>query len=543
MKKFIAAAAVALAVATPAFGQQSIDNPVTKAMMEVYDQELAANPKDADLYFRRANEYYKFNQYLRALSDCDKALEFAAPTNTDLRFQAYMLRADIYQMLNKHQEALDNFNEALKIDPASYMALQQKGNEEYELGNYAQAKAAYTRLRSLNPRSAEALTGLARVAVQENNIGLASEYMDDAVSMMPAESDIYIRRASVRRMQGNNTGAVEDLLMAISIDSNNRAMQELIDLANVDYPSVISGLSSSITLAPKQGMLYYIRAFVAQAHEHFANALVDYRRLIDDNMYNYAGLYNSMAQCEFALCKFDKALDDVDYAISMDGSRNSDFFVTKSKILFAQGKYKEAADALRTASLSGNLPVSAIQYESVLCFKQKDFAKANDLLASMIIDRPEDMKNYMLRAWVLTDGLKNQKEATSLYQRMVALSAPGADKSAALTAAQSYRGFALLFTGDTVGAMQWASALLNDYRDSDGYLHYVAACLYAQKYGLTKEQADADLALSTLEDALKLGYGNLYDLNVADYGRYSLAPVRSQQRFNDLLSKYSYLFE
>lgn len=174
---------------------------------------------------------------------------------------------------------------------------------------------------------------------------------------------------------------------------------------------------------------------------------------------------------------------------------------------------------------------------------QKDYAKANDLLASMIIDQPDDMKSFMLRAWVLADGLKDDKGAAAMYQRIVSLTESDDTKVAAQTAAKSYRGFALLFTGDTAGASEWAASLLRDYRDTDGYLHYMAACLYAQKFGVTKDQADAELSLNALEEALKLGYGNLYELNVADFGRYSMAPVRSQTRFTDLLGRYSYLFE
>ena len=37
MRKILAAACVAVSAMTPAFGQQTIDNPMTKAMMEVYD--------------------------------------------------------------------------------------------------------------------------------------------------------------------------------------------------------------------------------------------------------------------------------------------------------------------------------------------------------------------------------------------------------------------------------------------------------------------------------------------------------------------------
>lgn len=553
MKKFLTAAVVAASISSmAAHSQQSIDNPMTQAMLDVYAKELEANPKDADIYFRRANEYYKFNQYLRALADVDKTLEYAPAGNRDLKFQAYMLRADIYQMLDKHREALADFSEALKLDPTSFMALYQKANEEYALGDYSAAKADYTRLRSTNPRSVEALTGLARVAVKENDLGRASEYMDGAVEMMSADSDIYIRRASVRRMQGNNTGAVEDLLMAISIDNNTRAFQELIDMANVDYPAVISAISTSISYAPQQGMLYYIRGFIAQAHDHYASALADYRKLIDQNMYEYAGLYNSMAQCQLALCRYPQAIDNIDHAISMDGGKNGEFYATKARILYAQGKNSEAMDALKQASLRGYSSTNVDELQALVDYAAGDFEKANDIYAAMIVDHPEVMRNYIYRAWVLADGLKQPANAQTLYNRVVSMTADsdnGEKASSPLSAVQSYRGFALLFSGDRQGALEWAKGLYSDYRDTDGYLNFVLACLYAQasvadssissseKYDLTAQ------AIKSLERALQLGYGNLYEITKADTGRVSLAPLRNDSHFNALIARYAHLFE
>jgi tetratricopeptide (TPR) repeat protein len=535
MNKFIKASLLAVSLtAFAASAQQTIDNPVTQAMLDVYASELKNNPKDADIYFRRANEYYKFNQYLRALADIDKALEYAPESNTDLRFQSYMLRADIYQMLSKHEESLADFTKAYELDATSFMALYQKANEEYELGDYAAAKSDYTRLRATNPRSVEALTGLARVAVKENNIGLASEYMDGAVDMMSADSDIYIRRALVRKMQNNNTGAVTDLLMSISIDNNPRAFQELINLANEDYPAVMSGLSTSISYAPQQGMLYYIRGFIAQAHDHFSTALADYNKLIDQNMYNYAGLYNSMAQCQLALCKYSEALNNVNQAISMDGGKNAEYYTTKARIYYAMGKNDEAQKNIKLATASGDSSVSTKQFEGFVDFAVKDYSAANDVYAEMIIDKPEDMRNYMYRAWVLADGMKQTSGSQSLYNRIVSLTEDTPESG--LAAVNSCRGFALVFAGKKDEAKTWAENLCRDYSNTDGYLSYIAACVYAQA-------GENDLAFAKLEDALKLGYGNLYEITTANTGRMSLAPIRKDSRLNALIARYAHLFE
>lgn len=553
MKKLLTASLLAAAISGMSVqAQQTIDNPMTQAMLDVYASELAANPRNAEIYLRRANEYYKFNQYLRALADVDKTLEYAPESNRDLRFQAYMLRADIYQMLGKHQQALDDFSAALKLDSTSFMALYQKANEEYELGDYQAAKYDYTRLRSLHPRSVEALTGLARVAVKENNLGLASEYMDGAVEMMSADSDIYIRRASVRKMQGNNTGAVEDLLMAISIDNNSRAFQELIDMANDDYPAVITGLSTSISYAPQQGMLYYIRAFIAQAHEHYVTALADYRKLIDQNMYDYAGLYNSMAQCQLALCRYPQALDNVSHAVMMDPA-NGEFYITRARILYAQGKNTEALAALKDAEIRGISSDRLQVVKALVKYSEGDYNAANDIYAAMTIDNPDVMQNYIYRAWVLVDGMKDATSARPLYNRVVSMTAPTDDEDSkvlfpGLAAIRSYRGFALLFSGDKTAAVKWADDLCRNFKDTDGSLNFTAACLYAQASALPalskEEKAElTDKGFKALEKALQLGYGNLYELTTVDTGRVSLAPLRSDTRFNDMIARYSHLFE
>nr|MDE5940812.1 tetratricopeptide repeat protein [Muribaculaceae bacterium] len=326
------AALICAAVATGAsIAQSGLNDPMTKAMMDIYNQEITANPQAYDIYFRRANEYYKFDQYLRALSDIDNALKYAPAEDSDMRFQCYSLRGDIYQMLGKYEDALADYTQALNIDPTSFMALYQKANTEYELGRYAEAKVDYNRLRANNGRSAEALTGLARVAVKENNLGQAAEYMDDAVQMMPADSDVYVRRSSVRRMLGNNTGAVDDLIMAISIDSNPKAFSQLVEISNIDYPAVVTALSNAVHHAPDQGMFYYIRGVIAQAHNHFPAAIEDFQKIIDENMYNYAGIYGSLAECHYALCDYERALENINQAIGM-GADNGDYHITLSKI-------------------------------------------------------------------------------------------------------------------------------------------------------------------------------------------------------------------
>lgn len=92
---------IAVAAASACFSSfelsAAIDNPVTQAVLQVYEKELQKDPKNYMVWFRRANEYYRHNEYEKALADVNNALVFAPAKDTDLRFQAYMLRASIYE--------------------------------------------------------------------------------------------------------------------------------------------------------------------------------------------------------------------------------------------------------------------------------------------------------------------------------------------------------------------------------------------------------------------------------------------------------------
>ena len=509
--------------------QNSMNDPMTQAMMEVFNQELNANPDNYEVLYRRANEYYKFDQYLRALADVDKAIQKAPAEATDHLYLCHLLRGDIYQMLGKHEEALSDFNEAYKLDPTSFTALYQKANTEYELGQYAQAKIDYNRMRAQSGRSAEALTGLARVAIKENNLGLASEYMNDAVAMMPADSDIYVRRSSVRRQLGNNNGAVEDLLMAISLDNNSKAFRQLVDIADQDYPAVISALSNAISQAPEQGMLLYIRGFIAQAHQHYPQAIADYQKIIDENFYNYAGIYASLGQCHYALCDYQQALDNVNRAIGMgNDADNAEFQLTLAKICRAQGRYDDALRAAdRALTADPNLKEASVEKALVL-FSLKRYDEASTIFGELVMDNPTEPMNYLYRAWVIGEGLGKTGDAQGFYKRMEAIDIDS-------DSTKSLAGFPLLFTGKKAEALAWMEKILKNNTDTDGTLNYMGACLYAQAN-------EADKAFDCLEAALSKGYSNLYNLKFNNDARVNIAPIRGQ-RLEDVLTRYDYVFK
>lgn len=511
------------------YSQKGLDAPMTKAVMNVYQQLLDEDPADYETYFRRANEYYKYNEYLKALDDINNALKYAPGSETDTRFQAYTLRANIYEMLQKYNDALTDLNSAIALSPTSYVTLYQRANVKYKLGRYAEAKADYQRMQRLNNRSQEALIGLARVAVKENNLGLANEYIDQAVAMTPSQADIYVRRASVRTMMGNHNGAVDDLILALSTDKNNtKALQGLVDLGNSNYPAVMTGLSNAIRQAPRVGMFYYLRAVIASSHHNYLAAITDFNKIISENLYNYHGLYGSLAECHYALGNYKEALNNINYAIGATVN-NRNYYVTKSKIKRATGDYQDALDCAEKALSKDSNHNPAIVQKALALNDEKEYDKASSLLGEAIMNDAENPYNFMLRAWILDDFMNQENSANSFYTRAAELDIFNND-------VRTLKGFALLHSGKQEKAIKWIENILKSLKDTDGLEYYYATCLYAWA-------GDKDKAFENMKLALQNGYANYHQWKNDNDAKINVAPLRDDPRFESLLNQYSIIFQ
>lgn len=509
--------------------QAVIDNPVTKAVLAVYDQQLAANPTDYMTWFKRANEYYRHNEYVRALDDVNSALTHAPAGDTDLRFQAYMLRAGIYNQTDRHDLALADLNSAVALDPESYAAVYQRANTEFELGNYGAARTDYTRLQRFNTRSLEALLGLARCSVKDNNLTAANDYLQQAVDLNPNSPEIYVRRATVRRMMGDHNGAVDDLIVALSLKSDDpKAIEYLVEYGNTNYPATIAGLSNAIQLAPQNGLYRYLRASIAQAHFNYLSAIDDFDYIIKNGLYNYHGINASIARCMYGLGRYEDALDQVDRALAQS-TNVADYYVLRSQIFRAMNRHDDAIGAAaRALAVDGNYVPGLVEMALNYIDKQ-DYEQAAGLLGEASMAEANDPSVYLLRAWLHANYL-NQPVAARGFNEQAAGVEGYSD-----TNVKSLRGFALLNLGRTDEADKWMADVLAAGPDNDGLTNYYAACYY-------KLRDMDDKALECVENSLKAGYSDNHNWMQNTDGEINAGTLRDDLRFLQLMQRYNSIF-
>ncbi|MBD5182364.1 MAG: tetratricopeptide repeat protein [Bacteroidales bacterium] len=523
------AAALALTACSTFWAQSGLNNPITQAVLGVYEEQLRENPKDYGVLLSRADEYYRHNDYVRALPDVDKALEYAPKSDEEAILRGLILRAGIYNETKRPEKAIEDLRQAAQLAPDSYSIVYQKANTEYVLGLYPEARADYQLLVRLNPRGSEGYIGQARVAVKENNLGTANEMLEKAVGIDPNNAELYVRRSSVRKQMGDHNGAVDDLLLALSADSRHpRAMQELIDYGNTNYPATMAGLSSAISQAPQVGMYRYIRAVIAQAHFHYLAALNDYQAILDQELYNYHGIYGSIAECQFALGEYADALNNIDHALGMvkDVAR---YYVLQSQILRAMDRNEDAVKAAAAGLAVDRQSVDAL-CEMALAYRGiGNYQEASNLLGEAILTDADAPMPYMLRAQLLAQNLNKESAAAQLYEKVTEMD------HFYLENPRSLKGFALLFLGKTDQAKAWIKNVLNSNTDYDGLIHYYAACLYAQA-------GELDKAMDCTRTALELGYANYYNWTEADDGGVNVGELRNDLNFLNLLHRYNSIF-
>ena len=85
-----------------------------------FAKALEINPKDKEnykFYFMRGRSYLKNRQYDQAVNDFNSALEKCPDRDKETRFLIFESRGNAYHALNKKDEAIKNFSDAIALNP------------------------------------------------------------------------------------------------------------------------------------------------------------------------------------------------------------------------------------------------------------------------------------------------------------------------------------------------------------------------------------------------------------------------------------------
>lgn len=184
----------------------------------------------------------------------------AQPTADD-----YFLQAGDRYDRGGYNEAIDNYDEAIRLNPNYAVAYNNRGLARSKMGDKQGAFDDYNRAIYLNPNSAETYYNRGSVRADLGDKQGAFKDYSQALSLEPNLVAAYNNRGNVRYELGDLRGAIEDYDRAISLNPNLAEIYSNRGLAKSklqDKEGAIEDYNRSISLNAKNAEAYYNRGIV-----------------------------------------------------------------------------------------------------------------------------------------------------------------------------------------------------------------------------------------------------------------------------------------
>jgi tetratricopeptide (TPR) repeat protein/S1-C subfamily serine protease len=301
----------------PAWNQLSVvyrdSNQLDKALAAI-NQAIQLQPNNPNLYNQKFGVLSDLKRYKEAAAAINKAIELSP------RAAFYNNRGIVRKELGDKPGAIDDYTQAIKINPNYDLTYYNRGNVRDNLGDKQGAIDDYTLAIKINPNDADAYYNRGNVRY---DLGDKQGAIDDytlAIKINPNYAQAYYNRGNVRYDLGDKQGAIDDYTLAIKINPNyaqayyNRGIvrNEL-----GDKPGAIDDYTLAIKFNPNYAQAYYNRGNVRYDLGDKQGAIDDYTLAIKFNP-NDANAYYNRGNVRDNLGDKQGAIDDFNQAIKIN---------------------------------------------------------------------------------------------------------------------------------------------------------------------------------------------------------------------------------
>jgi tetratricopeptide (TPR) repeat protein len=274
------------------------DNDQCDLALPEYDRVVKLAPERAPTYISRALCLSAKNQAQGASEDLDRAIKLDANNADGYAITALGIKARLDIEKGDFDSALKSYDASIAFDPkapALYldrgMAWGAKGDQEKALADFDQTIKLDTNNASGYAMSARALR--ARSYASSGNLEAAVAEYDEAVKLDPKQTTLYLDRAALWNLRGDNERALADYGEAIKIDPQNASSY----VARADfrrgkgeYDQAVADYDQAVEKQPDDLTAYGNRALARFYAGAFAKATGDFKRVADAQANAYPAL-------------------------------------------------------------------------------------------------------------------------------------------------------------------------------------------------------------------------------------------------------------
>ncbi|MBD2672705.1 tetratricopeptide repeat protein [Aphanizomenon flos-aquae FACHB-1416] len=267
----------------------------------------------AVFYYNRGNVRYELGDKQGAIEDFNQAIKI----NPNLA-QAYYNRGGVRKKLEDKQGAIEDYNQAIKINPNFTEVYNNRGVVRYDLGDKQGAIEDYNQAIKFNPNYAEAYYNRGVVRYELGDKQGAIEDYNQAIKFNPNYAEAYNNRGGVRNELGDKPGAIDDFNQAIKINPNFTEVYKNRGIVRDDLgdkPGAIEDFNQAIKINPNDAQAYYSRGNVRYELGDKQGAIEDFNQAIkinpnDANAYiNRGNVRSELGDKQGAIADYTKAID------------------------------------------------------------------------------------------------------------------------------------------------------------------------------------------------------------------------------------------
>ena len=240
---------------------------------------------------------------------------------------AFSNRGIAYYDKGQYDRAIEDFDQAIGLDPKFALAFSSRGNAYYGKGQYDRAIEDYDQAIGLDPKDAAAFNNRGTAYRGKGEYDRAIQDYDQAISLDPKYALGFNNRGIAYCYKGQYDRAIQDYDQAISLDPrstvafNNRGNAYH---SKGQYDRAIQDYDQAISLDPKDAEAFYNRGIADYNKGQYDRAIQDFDQAISLNP-KYASAFNNRGVAYRDTGQFDRAIQDFDRAISLDPQHASAF--------------------------------------------------------------------------------------------------------------------------------------------------------------------------------------------------------------------------
>ena len=294
-----------------------------KSAIESFDRALAnlsAEPwffgeKQSEIHYYRGNANILLGDFQSAIQDFDQAIQI----NPQFEW-AYNTRGIAYGFLGEYQRAIQDFDQAIQINPQYEWAYNNRGIAYSGLGNYQRAIQDLDHAIQINSKFAVGYSSRGFLYARLGNYQRAIQDFDQAIQINPQLADAYYNRGYVYSDLGDYQRAIQDYDQTIQINPqlawayNNRGLAYF-NLGS--YQPAIQDFDQAIQINPKFAEPYNMRGLAYYNLGDYQRAIQDFDQSIQINP-QLADAYNNRGFAYFNLINTQPAIHDFDQAIQIN---------------------------------------------------------------------------------------------------------------------------------------------------------------------------------------------------------------------------------